>query len=65
MAITSISIFTQTAVQKGKLPFEVESDPFYSEANQARLRAGIAAFESGIGISEHELIEVGDEEDLV
>jgi DNA-damage-inducible protein J len=62
---TAFTIFTKTAVRKGRLPFEIEADPFYSEANQARLRAGIAAFESGIGISEHELIEVDDEENLV
>ena len=42
----------------------VEPDPFYSEKNMARLRRGIKALENGEGI-ERELIEVGDEEDMV
>ena len=29
-------------LRRGKIPFEVEADPFYSEANQAHLRAAVA-----------------------
>lgn len=57
---TAFTIFVKTAVRQGKIPFEVAGDPFYSEANQARLREAIAALEAGKG-TVHELIAVDDE----
>jgi phosphoglycolate phosphatase len=42
----------------------IEAGTFYSEANQAHLRAVLPHFKAEC-ISEHELIEEGDEEDLV
>jgi len=57
---TAFTIFVKTAVRQGKIPFEVAGDPFYSEANQARLREAIAALEAGKGTI-HELIEVDNE----
>ena len=57
---TAITIFVKTAVRQGKIPFEVGGDPFYREANQARLREAIAALEAGKG-TVHELIEVDNE----
>lgn len=57
---TAFTIFVKTAVRQGKIPFEITGDPFYSDANQARLREAIAALEAGKG-TVHELIEVQDE----
>ena len=57
---TAFTIFVKTAVRQGKIPFEVAGDPFYKEANQARLREAIAALEAGKG-AVHELIEVDNE----
>lgn len=61
---TAITIFARAVVKQGKIPFEIKSDPFWSEANQARLQRSIAQLEAGKG-KEHDLIEVEDEEDLV
>ena len=59
---TAFTIFAKTVVRQNKIPFEisVESDPFYSEVNQARLIKAIANLNSGNG-KFHELIEVDDE----
>jgi len=40
---------------------EGETDPFYSEANMARLRKAIADINAG-KLTEHELIRVDDDE---
>ncbi len=59
---TAFCVFAKTAVRQNRIPFEVsaERDPFYSEANQARLRKSIAELNAGKG-KIHELIEVADE----
>jgi DNA-damage-inducible protein J len=57
---TAFTVFTKAVVRQGKIPFEITSDPFYSEANQARLMKSIAQLEAGKG-NAHELIEVDDE----
>ncbi|MEL7566268.1 MAG: type II toxin-antitoxin system RelB/DinJ family antitoxin [Dehalobacterium sp.] len=57
---TAFTIFTKAVVRQGKIPFEIAADPFYSEANQARLMKSIAELEAGKG-KVHELIEVEDE----
>lgn len=57
---TAFTIFVKTAVRQGKIPFEVTGDPFYSEANQARLRKAVSELESGKG-TVHELVEVDDD----
>jgi DNA-damage-inducible protein J len=57
---TAFTIFAKTAVRQQRIPFELATDPFYSEANMERLRRGIAALNAGKGV-EHELIEVEDE----
>ena len=58
---TAFCVFAKTAVRQNRIPFEIsaEADPFYSEANQARLRASIADLNAGKG-KVHELIEVTD-----
>jgi DNA-damage-inducible protein J len=55
---TAFTVFAKTVVRKGKIPFEVEASPFYSEANQIRLRKAIADLDAGLG-QEHELLESG------
>jgi DNA-damage-inducible protein J len=57
---TAFTIFTKAVVRQGKIPFEIAADPFYSEANQARLMKSIAQLEAGKGTA-HKLIEVDDE----
>ena len=59
---TAFCVFAKTAVRQNKIPFEIsaDSDPFYSEVNQARLRKSIADLNAGKG-KVHELIEVADE----
>jgi len=52
----AFTIFAKTVVRMGKIPFEIASDPFYSEANQERLRKSIASLNSGKGKA-HELVE--------
>ena len=55
---TAICVFAKTAVRQNRIPFEIsaESDPFYSEANQARLRKSIADLNAGKG-KVHELTD--------
>ncbi|MFH2114564.1 MAG: type II toxin-antitoxin system RelB/DinJ family antitoxin [Spirochaetota bacterium] len=57
---TAFTIFTKAVVRQGKIPFEIAADPFYSEANQTRLRKSIAQLEAGRG-RVHDLIESDDE----
>jgi len=52
---TAFNIFARQALRQGKIPFEI-SDPFYSEANQARLAQSIADAEAG-KVTIRELIE--------
>jgi DNA-damage-inducible protein J len=53
-------IFAAKVSKEGKIPFEVEADPFYSEANMERLRKAIADVKAG-KLTAHELIEADDE----
>jgi DNA-damage-inducible protein J len=46
---TAFTIFTKAVVRQGKIPFEIAADPFYSEANQIRLRESIRGLEAGQG----------------
>jgi len=59
---TAFCVFAKTAVRQNRIPFEIsaESDPFYSEINQARLRKSIADLNAGKG-KVHELIDVTNE----
>ena len=38
---SAVGVFVRQCLRRGKIPFEVEADPFYSEANQTHLRAAI------------------------
>lgn len=53
---TAFTLFMKSTLQKDRLPFAIERDPFYSESNMAFIREGIDALNSGKGV-EHELIE--------
>jgi len=44
---TAITAFAKAAVRKNRMPFELEGDPFYSEANMAHVRKGIEQAENG------------------
>ena len=56
---TAFTIFAKKMAREHRIPFEVSADPFYSPANLAHLRRGIAALNAGHG-TEHELIEVDE-----
>jgi DNA-damage-inducible protein J len=43
---TAFNVFARQALRQGKIPFEI-FDPFYGEANQARLARSIAHAEAG------------------
>ena len=59
---TAFTIFAVKVSKEQKIPFEVAVDPFYSEANMARLKKAIADVESGkTKLTEHELVKVDDD----
>jgi len=43
----AINLFVKTVIKKQRIPFEIESDPFYSETNMNRLRKAITRVEAG------------------
>ncbi len=47
---TAYTIFTKKCVSEQGLPFKVNVDPFYSEANMKFLKRGIKALNEGKGI---------------
>jgi len=53
---TAFNVFAKTSVRLQKIPFEITSDSFYSEANMNVLKKSIKQLEEGKGV-EHELIE--------
>ncbi len=53
----AINAFVKAVIRTGSMPFTIQVDPFYSEANQARLRRSIEHLNEG-KYTEHELIEV-------
>lgn len=53
---TAVTIFAKAVVRQGKIPFEIAADPFFCEANQARLRKAIADMDAGHG-KPHELMD--------
>ena len=56
---TAFTIFARKVCREHRIPFEVSVDPFYSEANQDRLKALAARVDSGEArLIEHDLIEV-------
>jgi len=55
-ASVAINMFVKTVLREQRLPFEIKTDPFYSEANMKRLEKSVKQLETGKGI-EHELVE--------
>jgi len=53
----AVNMFAKAVVREQRLPFDVTTDPFYSRANQERLRRSIAQMEA-TGGTIHELPEV-------
>ena len=43
----AINLFVKTVIKKQRIPFEIERDPFYSEANLNRLRKAAAEVKAG------------------
>lgn len=53
---TAVNVFARTVAREQRIPFEVTSDPFWSEENQAHLRRSFAQLDSG-RYTVHELDE--------
>ncbi|MDR0990616.1 MAG: type II toxin-antitoxin system RelB/DinJ family antitoxin [Propionibacteriaceae bacterium] len=45
----AVTVFIKQMIRERQLPFRVSADPFYSEANQERLRASIDRLNRGQG----------------
>ena len=43
----NMTMFAKTIVREQRLPLDLSIDPFYSPANQARLKRAIESYESG------------------
>ncbi|WP_317855133.1 type II toxin-antitoxin system RelB/DinJ family antitoxin [Chakrabartyella piscis] len=58
----AINMFAKTVIREQRIPFDIalKQDPFYNEANMARLKQSIAQMEA-TGGTVHELIEVSDD----
>ncbi|MFI3228402.1 MAG: type II toxin-antitoxin system RelB/DinJ family antitoxin [Clostridia bacterium] len=58
----AINMFAKTVIREQRIPFDIalNPDPFYSEANMARLRKSIAQMEA-TGGTVRELLEVSDD----
>ena len=52
----AVNMFAKITLRQNRIPFEVEGDPFWSEANQERLRKSIKQIDEGKAVP-HELIE--------
>lgn len=58
-ASVAVNLFAKTVIREHRIPFEISSDPFWSDENQSVLRRSIAQLDAGKGTA-HELIEVAD-----
>ena len=53
----ALNLFVKKVILERRIPFEISSEAFYSEANMRFLREGMTQLNAGKGV-EHELIEV-------
>ena len=58
-ASVAVNMFVKNVVREQRLPFEVETDPFFSRANMERLEKSVQQLREGRGV-EHELLEVDE-----
>lgn len=55
---TAVTIFLKTVARERRIPFEITTDPFYSEYNIRYLEQKMAAYKTGtLQTSEHSPIE--------
>jgi DNA-damage-inducible protein J len=57
---TAVNMFLRQSIRQRGIPFVLQLDPFYSEANQERLLRAAERMEQ-TGGTVHELIEVEDD----
>jgi len=57
---TAVNMFLRQSIRQQGIPFALQLDPFYSEANQARLMRAAERMER-TGGTVHDLIEVDDD----
>jgi len=57
---TAVNMFLRQSIRQQGIPFTLQLDPFYSEANQERLVQAAKRMEK-TGGTIHELIEVDDD----
>jgi len=55
---TAINIFIRQTMRQGKIPFDIYSEPFYSESNMKVLLASVADMNAGVGIVEKTMEEL-------
>lgn len=55
----AINMYVKNVLYKGKIPFEVEADPFYNPKNQRVLQESIKQLNEGKG-KLHDIIEVDE-----
>ncbi len=48
---TAFNVFAKKAVREQRIPFEINSDPFYSEGNMRVIDASIAQLDQGHGVT--------------
>lgn len=53
----AITVFIQQSLLRGKLPFEVVGNPFYSDSNMRELERRAREMDAHQNVSEHELLE--------
>ena len=57
---TAVNMFLRQSIRQQGIPFALQLDPFYSEANQVRLIKAAARMEQ-TGGTVHDLVEVEDD----
>jgi DNA-damage-inducible protein J len=57
---TAFCLFAKATVRAQKIPFEISADPFYSPANQERLRKAAAEMDAGAGTVHELMVEEDD-----
>ncbi len=48
---TAINVFAKQSVREQRIPFEIKTDPFYSEENMRTIDASIAQLDQGHGVT--------------